>query len=233
MKKTTLFTTIMTACLTLSSCGLGTGSGAGIGSSNNTGASAGAAIGSAVGTALGGNNGSTLGQAGGNILGSLLSTLLNGATTNKQTILGTWTYKAPEVRFESENILSQIGGTVISNKIQTTLGTQLNKLGLKEGKSTFTFNQDGTVIVTMGSKKTTGKYTYNSTNKTITMTGALGLTNMTATVAVTGKMMYLLFDSSKILGMFQQIGKASSSTSSLASLLGNYSGMKLGWSMTK
>lgn len=232
MKKTSIFAAILATSLCLGSCGT-MGTGTSIGTPTNNGSASGAALGSALGSALGGSTSNTLGQAGGGILGSLLSTLLNGATTNKQSILGTWTYKAPEVRFESENILSQIGGTAISSKIQNTLGTQLNKLGLKEGKSTFTFNQDGTVVVTMGTKKTTGKYTYNSTNKTITMTGALGLTNMTATVAVIGKTMYLLFDSTKLLGIAQELGKVSSTTNSLASLLGNYSGMKLGWSMTK
>ena len=198
------------------------------GASNN-----GAALGTALGSVLGGANGSTAAQNGRNILGSLLSTLLGGATTNKQTIIGTWTYKAPEVRFESENILSQVGGTVVSNKIQSTLGSQLKKIGLQEGKSTFTFNSDGTMVVTMGSKKTNGTYTYNSSNQTITMTGALGLTNTSCTVAVTGKTMYLLFDSNKLLAFATKLSSASSTTNALSSLLGNYKGLKLGWSMTK
>lgn len=233
MKKFIKMAAIAAAVFSMTSCGMGTGSGTSIGSSNNSGASAGAALGSTLGSMLGGNTGSAVGQTGGGVLGSLLSTLLGGATTNKQTILGTWTYKAPEVRFESENILSQIGGTVASSKIQNTLGTQLGKMGLTAGKSTFTFNQDGTVVATLGTKKTTGKYTYNSSSHTITMTGALGLTNMTATVAVTGNTMYLLFDSSKILSILQSVGGAKTSNNTLASLLGNYSGMKLGWSMTK
>ena len=227
MKKFTYMAAIIAAAFSLSSCNMG---GSQRATSNNTGASAGAALGSILGSTLGGATGSTAGQAGGGILGSLLSTLLGNATTNKQTIIGTWTYKAPEVRFESENVLSQIGGTVVSSKIQSALGSQLKKIGLQEGKSTFTFNQDGSLVVTMGNKKTTGKYTYNSSNHTITMTGALGLTNTTCTVAVTGNVLYLLFDSSKLLNMATQL---SSVSSTLSSLLGNYNGLKLGWSMTK
>lgn len=231
MKKFIKMAAIVAAVFSMTSCGLG--SGAGLGSSKNNGASAGAALGSALGTVLGGNNGTAVGQTGGGVLGSLLSTLLGGATTNKQSIIGTWTYKAPEVRFESENILSQIGGTVASSKIQNTLGSQLGKIGLTAGKSTFTFKEDGTLDVAMGTKKTTGKYTYDSNSQTITMTGAMGLTNMTATVIVNGNTMYILFDSTKILSILQATSSTNSSLGSLSSLLGNYSGLKLGWSMTK
>jgi len=45
--------------------------------------------------------------------------------------------------------------------------------------------------------------------------------------------MYLLFDSSKLLSIATNLGTSNSSLSSLTSLLGNYSGLKLGWSMKK
>lgn len=225
MKKIGVFAAVVAACVSFTSCSM-------LGSSA-AGAAANALLANSNGTAAGSNVNSSLVQGGGNILGSLLSTLLGGATTSQQSILGTWTYKAPEVRFESENLLSQVGGTVVSSKIQSTLDGQLSKLGMKAGQSTFTFNQDGTVEISLGSKKTTGKYTYDSKNKTITMTGAMGLTNATCTVAVTGNVMYMLFDSSKLLSIASSLSGASGATGSLASLLGNYNGMKLGWSMTK
>lgn len=232
MKKITYFAAIVAACVSFNSCSMLGGSQNG----SNSGSAAGAILGSAV-SGLAGNsangNGSNLQQAGSGILGSLMSTLLGGATTNKQSILGTWTYKGPEVRFESENLLSQVGGTVVSNKIQSTLDGQLSKLGMKAGQSTFTFNNDGTVVATLGNKKTTGKYTYDSKNQTVTMSGAMGLTNATCTVVVQGNVMYLLFDSSKLLSIASSLSGASSATSSLSSLLANYKGMKLGWSMTK
>lgn len=230
MKKLFKMATLMIAVFTMSSCGLGT---TGLGSNANSGASAGSALGALAGSALGGSTGSALGQTGGGVLGSLLSTLLGNATTNQQTLIGTWIYKSPEVRFESENILTQIGGTVASSKIQSTLGNQLTKIGLKEGQSSFTFNQDGSLVVTMGGKSTTGKYTYDASKHTVTMTGTLGLSTLNATVAVQGNICYLLFDSSKLLSIATNLSTSSSATSALSSLLGNYSGMKLGWSMTK
>lgn len=230
MKKFSVLAAVVAACLMFSSCSMLGGA-----NGSNAGSAAGTLLGGAANSGLLGGNGnnSNLAQTGGNILGSLMSTLLGGATTNKQTILGTWSYKASEVRFESENLLSQVGGTVVSNKIQSTLDGQLSKIGMKAGQSTFTFNEDGTVIATLGGKKTTGKYTYDSKNQTITMSGAMGLTNVTANVVVQGNVMYLLFDSSKLLSIASSLSGASSTTSSLASLLGNYKGMKLGWSMTK
>lgn len=228
MKRITYMAVVLAASLLMSGCSMLGGSTGTTSTNSNNSTALTSALGSALTTAA---TGSTNGSA--NILGSLLSTLLGGTTTTKQTIVGTWNYSAPEVRFESENILSQIGGTVASSKIQSTLGTQLNKIGLKKGQSTFTFNSDGSLIVTMNGKKTTGTYTYNSNNQTVTMTGALGMATINATVAVNENTMYMLFDSSKLLAMATNLGSSNTSLSSLTSLLGNYTGLKLGWSMTK
>lgn len=176
---------------------------------------------------------STLAQGTSGIVGNLLSTLLGGAATNQKTIVGTWTYQAPEVRFESENVLSQLGGTLASNKIESMLDTQLQRIGMTKGKSSFTFNSDGTMSVTVNGKTTKGTYTLDSKTKTITITGVMGLTKTSCTVAVQGNTMYMLFDTDKILSLATKISSASSATSTLSSLLGNYNGMKLGWSMTK
>ncbi len=228
MKKITFFAAIMATCLMMNSCGTLGGSTTTNSASTSNNANLTSALGTALTTAASTSSNSTT-----SLLGSLLGTLLGNSTTSKQSIVGTWTYSAPEVRFESENLLTQLGGTVASSKIQSALGTQLTKIGLKEGQSKFTFNSDGTLTVTMGSKSTSGTYTYNSNNQTVTMTGALGLTNVTATIAVTNNVMYLLFDSSKLLSIATNLGTSNSSLSSLTSLLGNYSGLKLGWSMKK
>jgi len=206
MKKIKSFAAIVAASLTLASCGLGT-----------------------TGTTTTDNN-SSIQQVGGDILGTILGSLLGG-TTSQQSLIGTWTYYGPKVVFESENILSQLGGQVVSSNLEQKLGTQLSKMGFSAGKSTLVLNNDGSCTLTLGKRALTGTYAYdNSTNK-LTLTSVLGVGQMTCTVSVQGNQLYMLFDADKLLSVATSL--SSKSTSTLSSLLQSYTGLKLGWAMTK
>ena len=123
MKRIKSFAAIVAASLTLASCGFGTTGQ----TANGTGT---AAQTDALGSILGG----AAGQAGAGILGTILGNILGGTTT-QQSLVGSWTYAGPKLVFESENVLSQIGGQVLSNNIEQKLGTYLEKMGFKAGKS--------------------------------------------------------------------------------------------------
>ena len=206
MKKIKTLAAIVAASLTLASCGLGT-----------------------TGTTTTDNN-SSIQQVGGDILGTILGSLLGG-TTSQQSLIGTWTYYGPKVVFESENILSQLGGQVVSSNLEQKLGTQLSKMGFSAGKSTLVLNNDGSCTLTLGKRALTGTYAYdNSTNK-LTLTSVLGVGQMTCTVSVQGNQLYMLFDADKLLSVATSL--SSKSTSTLSSLLQSYTGLKLGWAMTK
>ena len=49
-------------------------------------------------------------------------------------------------------------------------------------------------------------------------------------MSINGNCLYLLFDANSLFNMITKLG-ASSST--ISGVLGNFNGMKLGWSMTK
>ena len=112
MNKFCMYAAIVAASLSLASCGLGT-----MGNATNTNANA-----TAPGNLLTGS----LQQTGTGLLGNLLSSIL-GNTTSQQSLVGTWVYSGPKVVFESENILSQIGGQVVSSNLEQKLGDQLSK----------------------------------------------------------------------------------------------------------
>ena len=207
MKNLRSYAAIIAASLTLASCGLGT-----------------------TGTTTNDSN-ATLQQAGADLLGSVLSSILGGNTTSKQTLVGSWTYYGPKVVFESENILSQIGGQVLSSNLEQKLGTQLSKMGFSAGKSALTLNNDGTCTLTLGSKTLNGTYTYDANSHKMTLTDVLGLGQMTCTVSVQNGQLMMLFDADKLLSVATSI--SSKSTSTLASLLQSYTGLKLGWAMSK
>ena len=210
MNKVKSFAAIVTASLTLASCGLGT---TGTTTTNNTAA----------------QNTDIL-QAGTGILGTILGNILGG-TTSQQTLIGTWTYSGPKVVFESENILSQIGGQVVSSNLEQKLGTQLAKIGFTAGKSALVLNNDGSCSLALGKRTLPGTYTYDASSNKLTLSGVLGVGQMTCTVSVQGGQLFMLFDADKLLAVATSL--SSKSTSTLGSILNRYSGLKLGWAMTK
>lgn len=214
MKKIFISTLVLATCMTLTSCGLGT-----TGTSNNTESN------------LLQNN--AFGSTSGSLLGNVMSQLFSGATTNAESIVGTWNYSTPKVVFESENILAQLGSSVVSNKIESQFDAQLKKYGFNAGVTKFTFNKDNTCSFTVGSKTIPGTYTFDASSRKMTVTGALGVGTITCTTSITGNQMYMLFDADKVLAIAGNLSSASPKTSTLSSILQNYSGLKLGWVLTK
>lgn len=226
MKKTTLMAAIASASLLMSSCGLGTTNNA------NNGNSTANLLGTALVGALAGNNNVAANNNTGNSLLSgglsILTSLLGNGKITSAAIVGTWTYAQPQVSFESNNALGQIGGELMANSLEKQLSTQLEKIGLKAGVSKFTFDNNGNVAITIGGKTTNGTYQLNGNQ--LTMTGALGVAKLTSTVTINANQLYMLFDASTL---FTSLTKLGSNISTLSSLLKNFNGMKLGWSMTK
>ncbi len=219
MKKFFAVASIVIASIVLNGCVLG---GAGGSTTSNAGANAASGLLTSVLT----SNGTQ-------VVGTLLNTLLTGSSASKASIQGTWTYSAPKVVFESQNILAQLGSTVASNKIESTLGSQLKKMGFSAGKSTLTLNSDNTCVLTLSNKTANGTYTYDPKTSTLTLSGALGLANTSCTCTVNGNELYMLYDADKLLTVATAMSTKTSSASTLSSLLGSYNGMKLGWTMTK
>ena len=225
MKKMTFLAAVVAASLSMNSCGIGTTGTTGTANSNNTAN----LLGSALIGALGANQNNA--NANSSMLSnglSLLTSLLGGGAINSQSIVGTWTYAQPQVSFESDNALAKIGGEMMASNIESKLQTQLDKIGLKAGVSKFTFDNKGNVQMVMGGKTTNGTYQLNGNQ--LTMTGALGVAKLTATVTINANQLYMLFDATTL---FNSLTKLGSSSSTISSLLGNFNGLKLGWSMTK
>ena len=174
---------------------------------------------------------SVLTSAGTSVLGTLLTTLL-GNTTSQSTIVGTWTYSSPKVTFKSESVLAQIGSSVASSKIESTLGSQLSKLGFQQGKTTLTFASDGSCQMVRNGKTFPGTYSYNTSTGVMTIQGALGVTTINPYVSVVGNELYMMFEADKLLSVMTTVSSATK-TSTITNLLGNYNGLQLGWTMVR
>lgn len=227
MKKFILVVMTVVSCGLMTSCG-GLGGGLLGGAPAGNGASGGQSgvLGALAGASQGGGSNAS------SLIGNIISTFAGGALTNQSTIVGTWTYKAPSVQFESENLLSKAGGSYAATQMESKLGGYYQMVGIKPGTFTFTFNKDNTCSYKIGNKTVTGTYTFDSNKKTITIKGQSGMT-LTAYVSVSLNELALTFDASKLLTLVSQAGTVSQSLSSISSLAGSFSGMKLGFKFGK
>lgn len=231
MKKNFFFAAIAAVTMSLSSCGL-----LGGGTVNNPSAN------DILGTVLTGQNqqnggllGTVLGTNGSSssLLGAVMGQLLQGSTT-QQSLQGTWTYAAPKVVFESDNVLAQLGSTLASSKIESTLNTYISKIGMKAGSTKVTFQEDGVCLFYIKTTPVQGTYSYDSKTKTITLNGAFGLGTLKGYASVVGNELDLVFDAKNLLNLASK-GTSSLGTtgSTLSSLLGQFNGLKIGMAFTK
>ena len=183
------------------------------------------------------NSGTDIVSAGAAILENLLGGLLSNTLT-EQSFVGSWTYQEPQVRFESENLLTKAGGAVVAQSLEKNLDKYLSKVGISKGVTTYTFNDDKTfTITTKGRTISSGTYSYDRTNKILNLNGTLGIMNQSCTVGLDGSNLCLLYDADKLLSVMNGVGSLLGKTSALgtvASVFGeSYDGMKVGFSLSK
>lgn len=181
----------------------------------------------------------TAAQTGSSLLNSVLGNIIGKVTTfKKANLIGTWTYQGADCKFESESLLAQAGGEVAAATLKTKVNDTFSKIGIKQGSSTFTFNEDGTYVMTVGSRKISGNYTFDESTSKITMTGTFGLTKSEAVIShSTTSNISLLYDADKamslVTGLTSKLGALSSSAGTISTLLGKYDGAKVGFSLSK
>ncbi|MCQ2266467.1 MAG: DUF4923 family protein [Bacteroidaceae bacterium] len=182
-----------------------------------------------------GKTAGALAKTGSNLLGSLLGNLLGTNTLTDQHIIGNWNYSGVDCVFESENILSQVGGEVAAATLEGKIDTQLQKLGIKKGACQFNFKTDHTYTATLSGKSISGQWTLDAANKQMRMTYLMGMGTLTPKVALNNGTLSLLFESSKLLTLAQGIGALTnnSTATALSGLIKNYNGMYVGLQMTK
>lgn len=204
--------------LMFSSCGVALNQDAGTTATNTTGNILGGILGAAT-------DGNTLGIILGNVLG-----------TNKVSasgLVGTWKYSQPGCAFTSENALAQAGGEVAATEIKNKLKSQYSKLGIKSSNTYIQFNSDKTFTAKIDGTPWSGTYTFNESKQQVVMKGLL--LNLTGYTKQNTNGISILFESSKLLTLIQTISAASgnSTLSTIGSISKNYSGLRMGFDMTK
>lgn len=172
--------------------------------------------------------------ASGSLLGNLIASVTGSLTTTQANLVGTWTYTEPSIQFESQNLLTQAGGSTAATKIESYLVSVYKMVGIESGRLSFTFDNNGKVTYVIGRRSQTGTYTFDAANKVVTITNAQGY-GIKAYVTISGNNMSLCFDTSKALALFSnaQLSNASSTLGTFSALAQNFNGMKTGFKFTR
>ena len=173
-------------------------------------------------------------QALNNLLGGVEKIVNNATGKSNVDLKGSWSYTGSAVEFETENLLMKAGGSVAASATEAKMDAQLKKMGIQPGQMSFTFNADSTFNTKVGTKTYTGTYSYNKSQKKVTLT-FLKIFEFGAKVNYSSNNMDLIFDSNKLLKLLVFLGSKSSNTSikTVSSLASSYDGMMLGFSLKK
>lgn len=182
-------------------------------------------LGNILNNVLGGNNSTS------DVVSGLTSIFSSSKQATEKTIIGTWVYEEPAIVLQSDNVLTSAAAKLAAKKAETKLQEQLNKIGIKKGALTLTFNSDGTFSETFGSKSVSG--TWSIKNSKLIMKHTVRST--TLTTQVSGKELMFVTDASKLLKLFQALGSNStnSSISTVTSLMKKVKGMQCGITLVK
>lgn len=182
-------------------------------------------LGNILNNVLGGNNSTS------DVVSGLTSIFSSSKQATEKTIIGTWAYEEPAIVLQSDNVLTSAAAKLAAKKAETKLQEQLNKIGIKKGALTLTFNSDGTFSETFGSKSVSG--TWSIKNSKLIMKHTVRST--TLTTQVSGKELMFVTDASKLLKLFQTLGSNStnSSISTVTSLMKKVKGMQCGITLVK
>uniref|UniRef100_A0AB33IZ56 DUF4923 domain-containing protein n=1 Tax=Prevotella sp. GTC17254 TaxID=3236794 RepID=A0AB33IZ56_9BACT len=172
---------------------------------------------------------STTGDAAGNILSNVLGT----DKPSENDLAGTWKYNQPGVAFTSKNVLAKAGGQVAASTVKTKLKSSFSKVGLQGSNTQFTFNQDKTFSGKLRGKSLKGTYTYDPSTAKLTLKTAL--VSIPCYVQKSTSGLSLLFESTKLLKLFQTGAQLSgnSSLKTISALSKNYDGMRMGFDLKK
>jgi hypothetical protein len=156
------------------------------------------------------------------------------SVTAKQ-LVGTWTYQQPALVFESNNLVSQVGATALSENTEKYAASYLSKYGIKSGSLTITFNANGGYSAVLKGRTISGTYKLNGA--TLTLVAPQEVVTVPVNAKLQSNQLQLAVHADKLLPLLQTlIGSASKSSEQAAtvtSILKQYKGALLGFKLKK
>ena len=159
-----------------------------------------------------------------------------GGKLTAVAMIGTWHYNQPGIKLSSDDTVSELAASAVTSSIQAKLDTYYQKVGIKSGTCSFTFNQDGTFSSTFGKKTASGTYTFDTESSMLTLqytTGRLKLGTIPAYAYMNGDKLQIVFPVDKLANLLVSLGSKVNSLAPLTTLLHKYNSVKIGFEFSK
>jgi hypothetical protein len=169
----------------------------------------------------------------GNNLANILTSVIGLDKVSQSTLVGTWKYKEPGCAFTSESTLASAGGEVVAATVKEKLSSSYKKVGFSSSNTSFTFNEDGTFTANIVGKAWSGTYTFDESTQAIKLKGLL--LSLSGYTKKNSDGIAVLFESKKILTLIKTLTALSgnSTLSTIGDLSSNYTGVRVGFDLTK
>ncbi len=182
-----------------------------------------------------------------NILGTILG---NSLTLSYEALEGTWDYEGVACVLESEEALSNIGGTLVTGTLETKIDEKLALIGVSKGNCSFTFAKDSTCVIRVGGYNLNGKYRLNVEDKVIDFTFMYDKLPLKTYVSYEIQSVDIVFKADRLLSFIKnvasyfsnsgaaggqqgQLQTAMQAVGAMGTLLQNYDSMMLGAKLSK
>lgn len=182
-----------------------------------------------------------------NILGTILG---NSLTLSYEALEGTWDYEGVACVLESEEALSNIGGTLVTGTLETKIDEKLALIGVSKGNCSFTFAKDSTCVIRVGGYNLNGKYRLNVEDKVIDFTFMYDKLPLKTYVSYEIQSVDIVFKADRLLSFIKnvasyfsnsgaaggqqgQLQAAMQAVGAMGTLLQNYDSMMLGAKLSK
>lgn len=159
-----------------------------------------------------------------------------GGKLTQYALVGTWNYTGPGVKFEGNDLLSQLGGPALDNAVKTQLEKVYLMAGIQPGAGAVTFEKEGALSAQMGKIQLSGTYAFDPATHVATLSikrEKLDLGAVPGNVYLDGANLVLVFPVTKIIEVVKKHGSNISGAEGIVSLLENYKNVYVGFEFTR
>lgn len=151
-------------------------------------------------------------------------------------LTGDWNYSAPAVRFVKDgDLLADVTSALVTEGLSSRLTKAYNFVGIKQGASSFTFNNDDTFTAVFGKRTLQGTYTYDSATHKLTLefSALLKVRQLNGYAYINGDTLDLVFDCSKFMDFLVSLGSKTSLLKGVSTIAAQYDSMMIGFQYAK
>lgn len=157
-----------------------------------------------------------------------------GGQLTAKAIIGTWNYSAPAARLDGDSTLSSLSGSLVGSTLSTKMATAFEKVGIREGFCSITFNDGGTFAMPVKGKSISGTYEFDPSTHAITLhIGKSSLGSFGGYAYISGSDLQIVFPTDKLMTLLTNFGSKISALSSVTALLEKYDNAYLGFEFEK